>query len=69
MHSSDQPSDTDSLETRLKLMTETFDQAIKKDVELSELKRIFHEMKSLKIQLENLNPLHAAISKNGSKNS
>jgi hypothetical protein len=68
MHSSDQPSDISSLETRLKLMTEKFDHAIKKNVELNELKKIFHEMKCLKIQLENLNPLHAEISKNGSKN-
>jgi hypothetical protein len=68
MSSSDQNPDINTLEASLKLMSEKFDHAIKKNVELGELQQIFHEMKSLKIQLENLKGNIAEVSQNPVKN-
>jgi hypothetical protein len=53
MQSSDQHSDRSSLQQQLELLTEKFDKALKQDMELGELKKIFHEMKIVKMQLEN----------------
>jgi hypothetical protein len=52
MQSSDQHSDRSSLKLQLQLLTEKFDKALKQDMELGELKKIFHEMKKIKMQLE-----------------
>jgi hypothetical protein len=52
MQSSDQHSDPTSLQLQLQLLTDKFDKALKKDMELGELKKIFHEMKKIKMQLE-----------------
>jgi hypothetical protein len=52
MQSTDQHSDRPSLQLQLQLLTDNFDKALKKDMELGELKKIFHEMKKVKMQLE-----------------
>ena len=52
MQSSVQHSDPTSLQLQLQLLTDKFDKALKKDMELGELKKIFHEMKKIKMQLE-----------------
>jgi hypothetical protein len=54
MQTLDQQSKTASLQLQLKTISEKFDLAIKNDVPLSDLKKLFHEMKELKTQLDAL---------------
>ena len=54
MQTLDQQSKTASLQLQLKTISEKFDLAIKNDVPLSDLKKLFHEMKELKMQLDAL---------------
>jgi hypothetical protein len=55
MQSQDQHSERTSLQFQLKSLTEKFDHALKQDMELGELKKIFHEMKKIKLLLEKSN--------------
>ena len=62
MESTHQYSEKESLQIQLKSITDKFDVAVKKDVQLRELKILFHEMKELQIKLDalenrNSNPL------------
>jgi hypothetical protein len=54
-----QPEDQDleiaSLQLQLQGLKEKFDRAIKSNIELGEIKKIFHEMKKLQIRLDELN--------------
>ena len=56
-----QPEDQDleiaSLQLQLQGLKEKFDRAIKSNIELGEIKKIFHEMKKLQIRLDELNRL------------
>jgi hypothetical protein len=54
MQTQDQHSVVASLQHQLKTISEKFDLAIKNDVPLGELKKLFHEMKELKTQLDAL---------------
>ncbi len=54
MQTQDQRSVAASLQHQLKTISEKFDLAIKNDVPLGELKKLFHEMKDLKTQLDAL---------------
>jgi hypothetical protein len=54
MQTLDQQSKTASLQLQLKTISEKFDLAIKNDVPLNDLKKLFHEMKELKTQLDAL---------------
>jgi hypothetical protein len=61
MQTLDQHSVTASLQLRLNTITEKFDLAIKNDVPLGELKKLFHEMKELKTQLDVFKKQHAGF--------
>jgi hypothetical protein len=52
MQTQDQHSVAALLQHQLKIISEKFDLAIQNDVPLGELKKIFHEMKELKTQLD-----------------
>ncbi len=54
MQSPDLTSEILFLQNQLKTISTAFDDAIKKDVELAELKIIFHEMKKLQSRLDSL---------------
>jgi len=63
MQSQDQYSKTTSLQLQLKSVTEKFDVALKKDVQLGELKPLFHEMRELQIKLDALKNQNSNASK------
>lgn len=46
--------DISALQTQFELKSLEFDQALKKDKELSELKKIFHEMRELHTRIADL---------------
>jgi hypothetical protein len=52
MQTLDQQSKTASLQLQLKTISDKFDLAVKNDVPLGDLKKLFHEMKELKTQLD-----------------
>jgi hypothetical protein len=52
MQTQDQHSVAALLQHQLKKISEKFDLAIQNDIPLGELKKIFHEMKELKTQLD-----------------
>ena len=54
MLSQDQPSEITLLENQLKLITEKFDQAVKKDMVLGDVKELFHELKIISTRLDSL---------------
>lgn len=53
------------LQQQLESVTKVFDAALKKDLQLSELKIIFHEMKLLRARLDELTGAKKNDSKNG----
>jgi hypothetical protein len=63
MQSQDEYSETTSLQLQLKSVTEKFDLAVKKDVHLGELKKLYHEMKELQIKLDALRDQNSNASK------
>ena len=62
MQTLDQHSKTALLQHQLKTISEKFDLAVKNDVPLTELKKLFHEMKELKTQLDALKKQHTDFS-------
>ena len=62
MQTLDQHSKTALLQHQLKTISEKFDLAVKNEFPLAELKKLFHEMKELKTQLDVLKKHHAGFS-------
>lgn len=54
MKTEEQPGEIASLQSQIESLSAKFDQAIKKDLELSETKKIFHELKKAKERLDEL---------------
>jgi hypothetical protein len=55
MQPEDQDLEISSLQLQLQGLKEKFDRAIKSNIELGEINKIFHEMKKLQIRLDELN--------------
>jgi hypothetical protein len=59
MQSPDLSTERAFLQRQLELLAQSFDQAVAKDAELGELKKIFHELRVLRNRLEQLdNSMH-----------
>ena len=55
MQSPDLSTERAFLQRQLELLAQSFDQAVAKDAELGELKKIFHEIRVCRDKLEQLN--------------
>ena len=54
MKPDEQPCEIASLQSQIESLSAKFDLAIKKDMELAETKKIFHELKKVKERLDEL---------------
>ena len=54
MQTKEQSSEISSLQSQIESLSAKFDHAIKKDLELAETKKIFHELKKAKEKLDAL---------------